>query len=134
MAAQNLTADVVTAKSFVLIDDENRERASISSVPSGDNGAVVVQLSDHVGRPRITLQVDDDGNTSIGLFTESNAAAVSLAIDRDRGCGIVVGDASGVPCVQIGVPNVGSEEFLDGAPHVIVSDHDGHPLWSSVAE
>ena len=130
MTTKHLTADVVTAKSFVLVDDKNRERGILSSA----GGAVVFHLSDHVGRPRITLQVDRDGNPGICLFTEDNAPAVSIGIHRDRGNGMFIGDADGVPCVEIGIPNAGSDHPLGESPFVVVRDHDGQQLWSTTAK
>ena len=132
MDPKQLSADVVTAKAFVLVDDSNRERASITVPPSGENGAVVLHMSDHVGRPRITLQIDPDGNPSICLFTEGNAPAISLALNAGRGNGLVVGDSEGVPCVEIGIPNAGSSHPLGDSPHVIVRDHNGNVAWSTL--
>jgi hypothetical protein len=128
MSAKHIVADVVIAKSFVLVDGEERERARITS---GSGEAVTVHLIDHLGHPRIALQVDDDGNPSICLWTENDAPAVSLSVNRDRGNGITVGDAIGIPCVDIAVPNTQSEVPPRDAPHIVVRDRHGQQLWSS---
>lgn len=130
MPKNQIEADVVRAKSFVLVDDQDRDRATLSAVPSGKNGAVVLHLSDHNGLPRISLQIDENGNPSICLFTENSAPSVSLAIDKDRGNGIMVGDEEGRPCVMIGVPGA-KAECLSDSPHIIVLDQEGEELWST---
>ena len=130
MPPKKISADVVTARAFVLVDDSKRERCTIETYPNDESGAVVLQLADRQGRPRITLQVDSDGNPSVALFTEGNVAAISLAIN-DWGNGLGVTDSNGVPCVEIGVPRIDSDHPEGDQPLVNVRDRCGRLVWST---
>ncbi len=130
MPTKRLSADVVTAKAFVLVDDSNRERCVIETSPTGESGMVILNLLDSHGRPRIALQVDPDGNPSIALFTEGNLPAISLAVN-ERGNGVGVANADGVPCIEVGVPNRHANHPSGDQPVVNIRDQCGRLLWST---
>ena len=58
-----LTADVVEAGMFVLVDEQGKRRAKLSCMSDEHckDGYVTAQLLDGAGKPRITLQVNDEG-------------------------------------------------------------------------
>lgn len=129
---KKLAIDVIEAQAFVLVDEYGTERASLSC--SGGNegagGHTVVHVNDDMGRPRITLQVDDRGNPSICLFTRNSAPGVSMVVNTGQGNGLSITDSEGKPCIMVGVPGPESDDPRAPTPEITVIDEQGRKVWS----
>src|SRR5688500_20384271 len=90
-----VTTDVVKARAFVLVDESDHVRASLfCSTGKGREGFTVLHLNDGAGRPRITLQVHDNNEVGVLLFTEKNTIGVSLGLSN-HGNGVSIEDSDG---------------------------------------
>jgi hypothetical protein len=124
-----LTADVIEARAFVLVDGSGRERATLSTIDGETGSLTVIDVKDDAGRPRITLQVDDKGGSSITLFTLSGGSGVSLAATR-AGNGVSIADVEGRPCIMAGVSGLDSHDPRGPGPKLDVLDEDKRRTWS----
>jgi hypothetical protein len=124
-----LTAEVIAARAFVLVDESGRERATLSCGVGEDGTFTVIHLNDDEGRPRITLQVGDKGDSSIILFTSGGGTGVSLAA-TGTGNGVWIADAEGRPCIMAGVPGSDSHDPRGPGPKLDVLDEDRKRTWS----
>lgn len=70
--------DSITARLFVLVDDEDRTRARIET---RDKGNAVVTLLDIDERPRIELGVGNDGKGLITLWDASSRPRAFMTVD-----------------------------------------------------
>ena len=129
---KKIAADVVEARRISIVDPSGRERISLACDEAA-GGFAVVHLFDDRGAPRMTLQVDSEGNPSVSLWTAGNHPAVSISVNADRGNGIGVADGAGRPCVEIGVPAPGADPRGDH-PNVRVHDLDGRRSWSAFSD
>ena len=84
-----IAADVIEAGQIVLVDKLRKRRAEIAckSEEHCEGGYAVAQLFDGDGRPRITLQVSDDG-ANIQHWNRSNSPCITLNVADDRGTGV----------------------------------------------
>jgi hypothetical protein len=129
---KKLNVDIVETQAIVLVDEFGTERASLSC-SGGDGGAgghTVVHLHDDEGRPRITLQVDDQGNPSMCLFNCSNSPGVSMAANGDRGNGLKICDADGKSVIMLGIPGPESDDPRGPKPDITVFDEQGGTQWT----
>lgn len=120
-APKMIEADCITTKHLSLVDDHGRERAALrTTTHHGD--FVVFDMKDVEGRPRVTIQLSEEG-AYFALFTKQNAPAVSIAVNWDTGSGITIGRPSdGRPQIMIGVPG---ENQLGDEPSIVVCDFQG---------
>jgi hypothetical protein len=117
-------ADCISTKHLSLVDDEGRERACLTT-GTKDNDYVVFHMKDAVGRPRVTIQLNDFG-THIMLFTENNAPAISIGLNGDKGNGIQIGrPGDGRPHIFLSVPGEAGRDELGSEPTVLVADSEG---------
>ena len=130
MPTKRLSADVVTAKAFVLVDDSDRNGASSRRRRQVRAARLYSTSWTHTVDLESRLQVDPDGNPSIALFTEGNVPAISLAVN-ERGNGMGVANADGVPCIEVGVPNRHANHPSGDQPVVNIRDQCGRLLWST---
>ena len=121
-----LAIDLVQARSFVLVDEQGHERASLSC-SSENGGYTVLHLNDNDGRPRITLQIDGNGNPGLILFAADNSPGVSLAV-KDDGSGLSITRGDNPSIISIGVP--GPSNARGSHPSIDVIDSAGHRTWS----
>ena len=118
-----LTADVVEAGMFVLVDEQGKRRAKLSCMSDEHckDGYVTAQLLDGAGKPRITLQVNDEG-ASIQLWNRSNSPCITLNVADERGTGVVVCDLDGKGRFQVGSARNDTSDKLDVRMEIINSD------------
>lgn len=130
---KKVITDVVETQCLVLVDEYGTERANLSCFggDGGSGGHVVVHLNDDRGRPRMSLQVDREGNPGICLFTSGNSPAVTVAVNGDRGVGISIADLDGKPCIEIGKPARGADPRGDAA-NIRVWDVHGRRSWAAL--
>ena len=128
-----LAIDVVEARSFVLVDEYGNERASLSCTGgSGDGeGVTVVHINDSQRRPCLSIQVDEQGNSNICLFTMNSAPGVSIVVDSSRGNGLGITDGEGKPCIMLGVPGPESQDPRAPTPDISIIDEQGRRFWSA---
>jgi hypothetical protein len=127
-----LSIDQIETRRIVLVDDYGNQRADISC-SGGDgeaNGFTVIHLSDHTGRPLLSLQVSDQGNSSITLFNTNNSPGVSMAVNPGRGNVISVHDGEGKPFIDMGVPGPRSEDPDAPSPRVTIFDLAKKKGWN----
>jgi hypothetical protein len=117
-------ADVVVARQFVLVDENDRERASLVFLGDSQNELVALQLCDGEQRPQIALQVDQKGNPGVLFFSAENVPVITLTVN-EQASGVCVSDASGYPCIEICVP-------VTDMPRINVRDHTGSTFWTSL--
>jgi hypothetical protein len=110
-----IEADCITTRHLSLVDDQGRERASLrTATHHGD--FVVLDMKDVEGRPRVTIQLSDEG-AYFALFTEQNAPAISIGVNWDTGSGITIGrPGDGRPQIMIEVPR---ENQLGDEPSIL---------------
>jgi hypothetical protein len=82
-----IAVETIEAQSIVLVDEYGTEHGKLSCSGGGNGvrGWTAIHINDNQGRPWISLQVDQDGNPSICLFTTGNAPGVSMAVNDGRG-------------------------------------------------
>jgi hypothetical protein len=116
--------DCIRTKHLSIIDDQGRERACLTCRP--ENGEYVVfDMKDKIGRPRVTIQLNDS-EAHVMLFTEQNAPAISIGLNANRGNGIQIGrPGDGRPHIVLSVPGKDGPEELETEPSVLVIDADG---------
>ncbi len=120
-------ADCICTKQLSLVDDQGRQRAVLMTGTT-DNDYVVFHMNDAAGRPRVTIQLDDAG-TSIMLFTEQNAPAISIGLIGDVGNGITIGrPGDGRPHVMLGVP--GKDGYVERGqePSLVIISSKGDEI------
>ncbi|MDC0935542.1 hypothetical protein OAS39_04585 [Pirellulales bacterium] len=128
---EEITAGTVTARGFFLVDRDDRVRANLHAAP---DGAVMLDLNDKNGCPRIQIQLDEAGNPFIALFTKDSSVACSLMSDTNRGNGLSINDGGGRPMVSIGAIDNGCEVSGYNEPHITVFDRDGNICWRTTCE
>jgi hypothetical protein len=129
-----LTVDVIEARSIVLVDEAGNPRVSLAcSNGQGEKSFTIIHLNDDSGRPRITLQVDGNGNAGIVLHTANNASGVSIAVN-DAGNGMSISDSEGQPGISMGFPGPNSNDPRGNRPNIDVVDLTGKRTWSVFEE
>ena len=123
-----VTADVIEAGMIVLVDDSGKRRAELSckSEQHCEDGYAIAQLFDGDGRPRITMQVNQEG-ASIQLWNRSNSPCVTLNVADERGTGIVVTDSAGKSRFQAGATN--NDTSSESEIRVEIVDSTGVNTW-----
>ncbi|MDB4731541.1 hypothetical protein OAF74_01755 [bacterium] len=125
-----LAIDQIEARSLVLVDEYGNQRANISCSGGEDgvSGYVGIQLTDHTGRPVISIQVDDEGNSNIQLCNVNNSSGVSMAVS-ERGNGLSINNSEGKPCIMMGAPGPKSDNPDAPSPRVAVLDTAKKKIW-----
>jgi hypothetical protein len=117
-------ADCVCTKHLSLVDDQGRERASLST-GTKENDYVVFHMKDREGRPRVSIQLNASGS-HIMLFTENNAPAISIGLNGDIGNGISIGHpGDGAPQIHLGVPGEAGFDHFGKEPSLIITSSQG---------
>jgi hypothetical protein len=75
--------DEVRAKSFVLVDQQGRQRAVLNVVPLPFFDIAGLKLYDQKGRARAALAVAGDGSSALNLYDQANFTQVNLSADPD---------------------------------------------------
>lgn len=75
--------DEVRAKSFVLVDQQGRQRAVLNVVPLPFFDIAGLRLYDQKGRARAALAVAGDGSSALNLYDQANFTQVNLSADPD---------------------------------------------------
>ena len=129
---KKLAVDVIEAQQIILVDEYGTQRASLScSGGDGDAGGyTVIHIKDDEGRPRIMLQVDDQGNPCICLFTRNNSPGVSMAVDHGHGNGLTICDSEGKPCIMLGIGGPDSNDPRSPEPEITMIDEHGRKVWT----
>jgi hypothetical protein len=129
---KKLSIDVIETRALVLVDEYGTERASVSCFggDGGKGGFTLIQINDDDGRPRLELQVDQNGNPGIRLSTPNGGSGVSISINDPHGNGLSIGDSEGNPCIMLGVPHPDSDDPRGPHPIIDVLDRHGRRGWS----
>lgn len=127
-----LSVDLLEARAIHLVDESGAVRASCSCAADDTEkrGHVVIHLYDRDGRPRLSLQVDDEEGPSVSLFNQTNSPCVSLGVMNNRGNGISICDSEGKPRIRAGAGDVGSTGAAKQAAEIIVRNSDGDVVWA----
>ncbi len=130
---KKLSVDVIEAQSITLVDEYGSERAKLacSGGEGGIGGFTYICLNDDEGHPKITLQVDDQGNPSIALYTRNNSSGVSMAVNDSHGNGLVIHGSDGKTHIMLGVPGPESNDPRGQTPDITVIDENGRKNWSA---
>ena len=127
-----VTADVIEAGAFQLVDKNGKTRAELMS-RSDDNagdGYVVVHLYDKEGRPRITLQVSDKEGPSVSLFNGTNSPCISLGVFEGSGNGITLCDSKGMPRFSASASCDNMLSAGEGDARIECRDSEGRVIWA----
>ncbi len=126
------SVEAIEAKSIYLVDGSGTTRASMNCASNeGDKrGHVVIHLYDQSGRPRLTVQVDDEEGASIALFNQNNSPCVSLGAFNNRGNGVTICDNEGLPRLVAGVGDIGDGETGNQLTELTVINSEGKVVWS----
>jgi hypothetical protein len=125
-----LSVEALEAKAIYLVDDAGATRASLACGTGERRGRIVVQLYDGDGRPRLTLQVDDDEGASISLWNQTNSPCVSLGVLNERGNGITICDTQGRPKIIAGTTRLGMDGIEKSITEISVINSKDEEIWS----
>lgn len=123
---KKLEADVVTARSFVLVDEKGKSRGEFSTY--GD--AVVLHLTTKQGEPMLTLQLDDNDFPSIALFSKGGKIAISFASGKNS-TGLGISDPNGSSGIEIGMAHDPAAKPFGDRPCIVLSHEQGTNIISS---
>jgi hypothetical protein len=124
-ASKVIEADAIRTKHLSLIDDQGRERASLTTGKNVDDN-VVFHMNDGDGRTRVTIQIDAAGDPYVMLFTRTNVPAICLSLVGDKGNGIQIGRPSdGAPQILLGVPGKDGHAEFGNEPSITIVDSQG---------
>ncbi len=143
MPPENVNANVVRARRFELVDEEDRVRAQLipgandavelSFVEGGDTvrlslglnleGTAVVDLRDESGSTRARLAVESSGTPTIfSIRDATNRIRAQIAMHEDaEGISLFLGDWTGDPRVHIAA-------FTNGFAEIALVDKDGNTV------
>lgn len=126
-----LAVDVLEARAISLVDERGKRRASLVCAPGKHGGAFTfIELLDDVGCPRLTLQVDEEGNPSIGLFPATGGPCVSMSVN-ERGSGLSIwGADKDAGFLMLGVAGPNGNDPRGSGPRLDVVDSKGRRTWS----
>jgi hypothetical protein len=148
-------ADELRAKAFLLVDDQGTPLARLGRLPHGVLG---LGFYDDGRRSRILLSVDDNGSSSLNLFSKAGRSGALLSASGTGGASLRLLDANwknravlatwpnGAPFLRFADPN-GKDRILMGstelkvkpggelversAPAVLFFDEDESILWQA---
>jgi hypothetical protein len=146
MAEGDVNANVVQAKHFQLVDDNN-VLAQLGAGPNGSSalefyksdtprvslgmdptGRVSLSLRDNAGTIGARLAVDSSGSPAVFTIRDApERVRAQVALDQDGGVGITLVDQSGAKRISL-------ETHADGASYVAVYDEHGNPVNALVGE
>jgi hypothetical protein len=131
-AQRKVTADVIETGAILLLDEKGKKRAQLACMSNDhcEDGYVVAHLYDGDGRPRITLQVSEEG-ASIQLWNRSNSPCVSLGVIQERGNGITICDAEGKPMIDLGASGSEASGPNKSDAEISVLNSFGEEVWSA---
>lgn len=130
-ALRKVTADVIETGAILLVDEKGQKRAQLTCMSSDhcEDGYVVAHFYDGAGRPRITLQVNEEGS-SIQLWNRLNSPCVSLGVIEERGNGVTICDAEGKPMINLGANGSEASGPNRSNAEVTLLDSSGKIVWS----
>jgi hypothetical protein len=128
-----LRVDALEAKAIYLIDSSGAARASLicASNNGEKHGHVVIHLYDREGRPRMSLQVDDEEGASVALFNQTNSPCISVGVFNNRGNGLTICDAEGKPMIDVGASGSEVSGAKESRAEISVLNSVGEQIWSA---
>jgi hypothetical protein len=126
-----LAVDVLEARVISLMDERGKRRASLTCFPGREGrGFTLLELLDDAGCPRLTLQVDEKGIPSIGLFTATGGPCVSMSVN-EGGSGLSIwGTEKDSGFLMLGVAGTKHNDPRGPGPRLDVVDSKGRRSWS----
>lgn len=120
-----IKADAIETRDLRILDDRGVARISMNAA----FGMPVIHLNDKSGRPAISLQATDDGDSFVTLFSRSNSPCVTLYFN-ERGSGFSINSAQGGRNITLHIPG---QEKIDSVfhdrPNIVVFD-EGRLQWA----
>ncbi len=122
-----LKADMVEARSVILVDQDGIERAYLGCEAATDDmdGFSLLHLKDPSGMPRVSIQLSDCGEAAISFFQADGTKRIGLVVS-EGGSGIGVEDQDGQPCVQMGI-----RDNPEAIPELSVRDSKHQRTWKA---
>lgn len=147
MAEGDVNANIVQAKHFQLVDDQNNVLAQLASGPDGsaalefykggtarislgtdETGRVSFSLRDNAGTIRTRLAVDSSGSPAIFTIRDApERVRAQILLQDDGGVGIALTDQSGRKRISV-------EVHADGISWLALLDEDGNPVSGLMGE
>ena len=140
MAEGDINANIVQARQFQLVDDQNNVLALLGSGPNGsagleiykgdtprlslgtdETGRVSLSLRDNAGTISVRLAVDSSGSPTVFTFRDApERVRAQILLQDDGAVGVTLTDGMGAERVNITV-------LADGLALVGLYDKDGNP-------
>lgn len=92
--------DIITARSFVLVDDEGTERGRFGTT---EDGAAQVALRDPSGADRLRMTVRNEGSPGLVFSDRSGNRRIVVGLLPDQTSTMVFADGAGSPRAVLGV-------------------------------
>ncbi len=147
MAEGDVNANIVQAKHFQLVDDENKVLAQLGSGQNGSaafefykddtvrvslgmdpTGRVSLSLRDNAGEIRVRLAVESSGSPAVFTIRDApDRVRAQILLQDDGAVGIALTDRSGKK-------RVSAEAHADGTSWVALLDKDGNPVSGLAGE
>ncbi len=122
-------ADVVSAKYFSVVDENGKERASMSLAGAKEDCAQIF-IYGNDGKPRITMQVNRD-ESSITIEQAGSVPGVSLVVSN-RSNGIGIADSLGRPIYECGIYHDPNYAGRNGKPAILLRDFESGEGWEII--
>jgi hypothetical protein len=98
--AKKAPVKVVESQAFHLVNENGELRAILQGNVEGM--VAMLQMFDQRGLPRLTLQVDNKGETSVSLAGKSGKQQIGLVVKEDGSAGVAIHHASGTYALSFG--------------------------------